>query len=188
MVLIRSSYNWLFSSTVHQHDLLMTGSSVMGWMQEGYWQAFLTGWPCWMRGVDWKLAEMSELSLPQMPRCQTEGPLSTAEFYWGSLSSDSSQTHRLGLCPRICVGWYLTVPWVGTGACWWLLPKQKSDATASRRSGQVAVHFKVTASVVRVQRFTGASRYFVTKIHIDTADPMYCDSHETICTGIFEKD
>ena len=31
-------------------------------------------------------------------------------------------------------------------------------------------------------------RYFVTTICIDTADPLYRDSHETICITILEKD
>ena len=41
---------------------------------------------------------------------------------------------------------------------------------------------------VMIHRCIAMHRYFVTMIRIDMADPMYRDSHETMCTGILEND
>ena len=41
---------------------------------------------------------------------------------------------------------------------------------------------------VTIHRCIAMHRYFVTKICIDTADPLYRDSHEIICITILEND
>ena len=41
---------------------------------------------------------------------------------------------------------------------------------------------------VTIHRCIAMHRYFVTTICIDTADPLYRDSHEIICITILEKD
>ena len=114
----------------------------------------------------------------------------------------------------ICEGWVKLGECVRGSRDWDMLPYRRTlvsqiveHTEIDERLGRIAQnliveHLFYTISIATNNRTPGIFFHcvnsqtrltikgvtIVTKIRIDTADPMYRDLHKTICTGIFEKD